>query len=84
MINLNKFELFFTSSVPKMISINKDDIARFLEEIPDDGDIISGNGDFYVQENEDLISPLDFDGNLDTVQANVDIDLDSCGCFFFL
>lgn len=62
-----------------MSLINENDIARLLEDIPDDGDVISEYGDFDEQEIGNSMSPLDLDESLDAIQANVQIDLDSCG-----
>jgi hypothetical protein len=61
--------------------LNVDDISRFLDEIPDDGDINLDFDDDFETLDEDVISPLDFYNNVDEVQDTVDIDLDICGEF---
>jgi len=62
-------------------SLNDDDISRFLDQIPDDGDINSDFDDDFETLDEDVISPLDFCDNVDEVQDTVDIDLETCGEF---
>ncbi|XP_022174208.1 uncharacterized protein LOC111036488 [Myzus persicae] len=61
-----------------MNKLNVDDISRFLDEIPDDGDINSDFDDDFETLDEDVISPLDLYNNVDEVQDTVDIDLDIC------
>lgn len=57
------------------------DITRFLDEIPDDGNINSDYDDFETLDEDITTSPLDFVNGYDEVQNTVNIDLDICGEF---